>query len=107
MPRATCAEPKVSASAAATTESTGGVAAGVTLAFNTIGWEAQNILFAAVDALLALSLSLDSGRYATVYRFVRALRQLDVIAPNDVPTLCQQHNRYECPVFENILTSNE
>jgi ATP-dependent helicase/nuclease subunit A len=30
---------------------------------------------AAVDALLALSLSLDGGRHASVYRFVRALRQ--------------------------------
>jgi septum formation protein len=37
---------------------------------------------------------------------VRALRQLGVNAPNDVPTLCQQHIRYECPVFESILTSD-
>ncbi len=34
---------------------------------------------------------------------VRALRQLGVAAPNDVPTLCQAHIRYECPVFEEIL----
>jgi septum formation protein len=38
---------------------------------------------------------------------VRALRQLGVSVANDVPALCQQHIRYECPVFENILTSNE
>ena len=25
---------------------------GVTLAFNTIGWQAQNVLFAAIDALV-------------------------------------------------------
>lgn len=30
----------------------GDTAVGVTLAFNTLGWEAQNILFAAIDALL-------------------------------------------------------
>jgi len=43
----------------------------------------RGVALAAVDALLALSLSLDSGRYATVYRFVRALRQraLSVPAP--------------------------
>ncbi len=46
----------IEASNAATTESTGGVAAGVTLAFNTIGWESQNILFAAIDALLGTSI---------------------------------------------------
>jgi len=38
---------------------------------------------------------------------VRALRQLGVVVPNDVPTLCQKHIRYECPVFEGILTSNK
>jgi MAF protein len=37
---------------------------------------------------------------------VRALRQLDVEAPNEVPTLCQKHIHYECPVFEGILTSD-
>jgi MAF protein len=38
---------------------------------------------------------------------VRALRQLGVPVPNDVPALCQKHIRYECPVFESILTSNK
>ncbi len=38
---------------------------------------------------------------------VRSLRQLDVELPNDVPTLCQATIRYECPVFESILTSDE
>jgi len=37
---------------------------------------------------------------------VRALRQLGVDVPNDVPALCQKYIRYECPVFERILTSN-
>jgi predicted house-cleaning NTP pyrophosphatase (Maf/HAM1 superfamily) len=37
---------------------------------------------------------------------VRSLRQLGVEVPNDVPTLCQAHIRYECPVFERILTSD-
>lgn len=36
---------------------------------------------------------------------VRALRRLGEEVPNDVPTLCQAHIRYECPVFESILTS--
>ncbi len=34
------------------TMSSGGSAVGVTLAFNTIGWQAQNLLFSALDALL-------------------------------------------------------
>ena len=38
---------------------------------------------------------------------VHALRQLGVVVPHDVPTLCQQHIRYQCPVFESVLTSNE
>jgi len=37
---------------------------------------------------------------------VRSLRQLGVDVPNDVPTLCQAHIRYECPVFESILLRN-
>ncbi|KPA16218.1 hypothetical protein MHK_003575, partial [Candidatus Magnetomorum sp. HK-1] len=36
--------------------SSGDKAIGVTLAFNTIGWEAQNILFKALDALLGTSI---------------------------------------------------
>jgi MAF protein len=38
---------------------------------------------------------------------VRALRKFSVTVSNDVPTLCQKHIRYECPVFERILTSDE
>jgi septum formation protein len=38
---------------------------------------------------------------------VRALRQFGVAVPNDVPTLCQKHIRYECSVFESVLTGNE
>jgi septum formation protein len=38
---------------------------------------------------------------------VRALREFGAEVPNDVPTLCQAHIRYECPVFESILTGNE
>ena len=34
----------------------GNVAVGVTLAFNTIGWESENVLFSAIDALLGDSL---------------------------------------------------
>jgi ATP-dependent helicase/nuclease subunit A len=43
----------------------------------------RSAAFAAVNALLGLSLSLDGGRHASVYRFVRALRQraLAVRAP--------------------------
>jgi ATP-dependent DNA helicase Rep len=57
----------IEASNSATTESTGGTAAGVTLAFNTIGWEAQNILFAAIDALLG-----DPARREMLGRAARA-----------------------------------
>jgi MAF protein len=35
---------------------------------------------------------------------VRALRQLGIEVPNDVPTLCQAHIHYECLVFESILS---
>ncbi|MBF0461391.1 MAG: LEPR-XLL domain-containing protein [Magnetococcales bacterium] len=38
------------------TTSSSGAAVGVTLAFNTIGWQAQNLLYAAVDALLGTSI---------------------------------------------------
>ncbi|MCG3190050.1 MAG: RecBCD enzyme subunit RecB [Burkholderiaceae bacterium] len=45
--------------------------------------ERRVVSLAAVQALLALSLSIDGGRHASVYRFVRALRQraLSVRAP--------------------------
>ncbi|CAG0926916.1 dTTP/UTP pyrophosphatase [Thermoflexales bacterium] len=36
---------------------------------------------------------------------VRSLRQLGVEAGNDVPTLCQAHISYACPVFKSILAS--
>ncbi len=53
-----------------------------------------------------------SGCFANVMglplcHVVRALRQLGVEVPDDVPSRCQAHIRYECPVFESILTSNE
>ena len=53
-----------------------------------------------------------SGCFANVMglplcHVTRSLRKLGVEAPNDVPMLCQKHIRYECPVFETILTSNE
>lgn len=37
---------------------------------------------------------------------VRALRQLSIEVPNDVPRRCQGYIRYECPVFESILAGN-
>jgi ATP-dependent helicase/nuclease subunit A len=40
--------------------------------------ERRSLALAAIDALLGLSLSLDGGRHASVYRFVRALRQRTV-----------------------------
>ena len=46
---------QITADNAATMEA-GGVAVGVTLAFNTIGWRAQNVLFAALDALLGTAI---------------------------------------------------
>jgi septum formation protein len=33
----------------------------------------------------------------------RALRHLGLPATTDVPRLCQQHHRYQCPVFSQIL----
>ncbi len=38
---------------------------------------------------------------------VRSLRQLGVEPIGQVPTLCQKHLGYNCPVYESILTSNE
>jgi ATP-dependent helicase/nuclease subunit A len=48
----------------------------------TVPAERRNAALSAVDALLNLALSLDGGRYATLYRFVRALkrRALEVAA---------------------------
>ena len=34
---------------------------------------------------------------------VRSLRRLGIEPQNDVPTLCQAHVHYDCPVFETIL----
>ena len=45
----------IEAANTATTESSG-TAVGATLAFNTIGWQAQNILYGAIDALLGTSI---------------------------------------------------
>lgn len=51
--------------------------------------ERRAVALAAVNALLSLSLALDGGRYSTVYRFVRALRQraLSVAAPSRVDAI--------------------
>ncbi len=35
---------------------------------------------------------------------VRAMRRMNQPAPLDVPTACQQHLSYVCPVYEEILT---
>jgi MAF protein len=53
-----------------------------------------------------------SGCFANVMglplcHVARSLRRTGVEAPNDVPMLCQAHLRYDCPVFKEILTSNE
>jgi septum formation protein len=53
-----------------------------------------------------------SGCFANVMglplcHVTRSLRKPGVEAPNDVPMLCQAHLRYDCPVFKEILTSNE
>jgi septum formation protein len=53
-----------------------------------------------------------SGCFANVMglplcHVTRSLRRLGVEAPSDVPTLCQAHIRYACPVFERILKSDE
>jgi septum formation protein len=42
-----------------------------------------------------------------VCHVVRSMRQLGIEAPHDVPALCQRYLNYDCPVYENILTSNE
>ena len=69
----------VSASNTATIDATavnastsGGTAVGVTLAFNSIGWEAQNILFNAIDTIIgdpaiADAFGADTGAGATAY----------------------------------------
>ena len=53
-----------------------------------------------------------SGCFANVMglplcHVTRSLRKPGVEAPNDVPALCQAHLRYDCPVFESILMSDE
>jgi septum formation protein len=53
-----------------------------------------------------------SGCFANVMglplcHVTRSLRKPGVEAPNDVPVLCQAHLRYDCPVFERILMSDE
>jgi MAF protein len=53
-----------------------------------------------------------SGCFANVMglplcHVARSLRRTGVEAPNDVSMLCQAHLRYDCPVFKEILTSNE
>lgn len=45
--------------------SSGGQAVGVTLAFNTIGWQAQNILFAAIDALIGTDIGTEQPALVT------------------------------------------
>ena len=53
-----------------------------------------------------------SGCFANVMglplcHVTRSLRKPGVEAPNDVPTQCQAHLRYDCPVFEKILRGDE
>lgn len=38
---------------------------------------------------------------------VRTLRQLDVVSPADVPTNCQSHLDYQCPVSRAILRGED
>ena len=45
----------------------GDTAVGITLAFNTIGWEAQNILFQAVDALITTDIGNEKPAEAQAY----------------------------------------
>ncbi len=37
----------------------------------------------------------------------RSLRELGIVPATDVPSACQRHIGYECPVYEEILTSDE
>jgi len=53
-----------------------------------------------------------SGCYANVVglplcHVTRSLRALGVEPPLDVPAACQKHLRYECPVFQQILSESD
>ncbi len=50
------------------------------------------------------------GCYATVVglplcHLVRALHKLGTDVPADVPSSCQEHHDYDCPIFDQILTT--
>ncbi len=52
-----------------------------------------------------------SGCYATVVglplcHLVRALREVGVTITSDVPSACQEHFNYDCPVFDQILNGD-
>ncbi|MBT7081754.1 MAG: hypothetical protein HN929_09860, partial [Chloroflexi bacterium] len=47
--------------------SSGDTAVGVTLAFNTVGWEAQNILFQAIDALIGTNIGNENPAKVEAY----------------------------------------
>lgn len=51
----------------------------------TLPAQTRQAALAAIDALLAQALTLDAGRYATVYNFVRALRKRNLRTPGAVP----------------------
>jgi predicted house-cleaning NTP pyrophosphatase (Maf/HAM1 superfamily) len=50
------------------------------------------------------------GCYATVVglplcHLVRALRDLGTEVSADVPSSCQEHHNYDCPIFDQILST--
>jgi septum formation protein len=52
------------------------------------------------------------GCYATVVglplcHLVRALRNLGTEISADVPSSCQEHHSYDCPIFDQILNTQD
>jgi septum formation protein len=52
------------------------------------------------------------GCYATVVglplcHLVRALRKLGTEISTDVPTSCQEHHKYDCPIYDQILNDKD
>ena len=75
--------------------SSDGTAVGVTLAFNTIGWQAQNLLFAAIDALVGSDIGEQQPAAVKAYLYntdVQSVGALSVHANNAAEILSEIKN---------------
>jgi hypothetical protein len=77
---------------------TDGAALGLTLAFNTLGWEAQNLLFAAVDALVGSNIGTAQPSHVLAH-----ISNSDIAAAGSVTVQAQS----EAYIHSNILNQTE